>query len=171
MNDAVHDGAVAARLDDQHQAQGRRRQLDRRAGVFVLRAVDNISPLDQFREVGGLKAILFGDRVGDELGAGFIGRVIELRRPGAGDEMLLVFGRQEGALVVIEPPGQARRRAVLEIDDSVFVAVEEFFFDELLIRFVGQPCEADLGGGADLLAEKAREHGGGRKTIKAMVMV
>jgi hypothetical protein len=39
--------------------------------------------------------------------------------------MGLVFGRQERALMMIEPPGQFRRVAVFEIDDGVLVAVEQ----------------------------------------------
>ena len=39
-------------------------------------------------------------------------------------EMLGVFGRQERALMMIEPPGEPRVGGVLEIDNGVLVAVE-----------------------------------------------
>ena len=171
LNDAIHDGAVAARFDDQHQLERRRGKLYGGLGILVLRAVDDVGPFDQLRQIGGLEAVFFGNRIGDELRAGFVSRVIELRRPGAVDEVAFIFRRQESALVMIEPPGQPRRRAVLEIDDGVFVAVEEFFFDELLVRFVGKSAKADFGLRADGFAEKARKHSGGCKAVKAMVVM
>jgi hypothetical protein len=45
--------------------------------------------------------------------------------------MLGVLGRQESALVVVEPPGQIWVRRVLEIDDCVDVAIEKAVFKEL----------------------------------------
>ena len=55
LNDAIHHGAVAARFDDQHQTQGRRGKLNRRLRVFVLRAVNDVSPLDQLCKISRLK--------------------------------------------------------------------------------------------------------------------
>ena len=34
----------------------------------------------------------------------------------------MIFGREEGAEVVIEPPGDSGRGGIFEIDDGVFVA-------------------------------------------------
>jgi hypothetical protein len=45
--------------------------------------------------------------------------------------MFGVLGRQESALVVVEPPGQVRVRRVFEIDNCVYVAVEKAVLKEL----------------------------------------
>jgi hypothetical protein len=74
--------------------------------------------------------------------------------------MLFIVGGKEGALVMVEPPGEPGRRAVLEIDYGIIVAVEQLLLDELLVRLVRKPAESDLGGRFYLLFKKARENRG-----------
>ena len=49
-----------------------------------------------------------------------------------------VGGREERALVMVEPPGQLRRVGIFEIDDGVLVAVEDTVFERLR-SFVRHP--------------------------------
>jgi hypothetical protein len=39
-------------------------------------------------------------------------------------EVFRIGGRQEGALVMVKPPSDARRAGILEIDNGIFIAVE-----------------------------------------------
>ena len=64
-------------------------------------------------------------------------------------KMLGVFGRQEGALMMVEPPGQARIGGVLEIDNRVHVAVEISGLKQL-VGLVGEPGERELGAGIEI---------------------
>ena len=48
----------------------------------------------------------------------------------AGEEMLVILRGEECRLVVIEPPGDARRGRVLEVDDRVLVARELALVEE-----------------------------------------
>ena len=61
---------------------------------------------------------------GDEAGARFEIRIVELAVALVLLEVLGVRGREKCALVMIEPPGDLGRTGVLEIDDGVLVAVE-----------------------------------------------
>ena len=63
--------------------------------------------------------------IADEGGAGFVARVVELAAAGIAAEVLLVGGVEEGALVMVEPPGEAGIGGILEIDDGVLVAIEQ----------------------------------------------
>jgi hypothetical protein len=62
--------------------------------------------------------------VSNEFGAGTIGWVMELFATGVGSEVGFVFFIEKCALMVIEPPGQARIAGVFEIDDGIFIAVK-----------------------------------------------
>ena len=46
-------------------------------------------------------------------------------------KMAGVFRREEGALMVIEPPGQLRVARVLEVHNRILVPIEERFFEDL----------------------------------------
>ena len=46
-------------------------------------------------------------------------------------EMLGILRREECALMMIEPPGQARIGGVFEIDDGVFIAIEHAGLENL----------------------------------------
>ena len=57
--------------------------------------------------------------------------VVQLLSAGIALPMLGILGAEERALVVIEPPGEARISGVLEIDDGVDVAVEHIVIEQL----------------------------------------
>jgi hypothetical protein len=92
----------------------------------------------------------------------------------AGEEVLMIGGAEKGRQVMVEPPGDARRGAVLEIDDGVFVAGKVALVkeragavDESLI------CVGDLAAeaGSDDLAIESREERRGTGSIEALVVV
>ena len=45
--------------------------------------------------------------------------------------MLGVFGAQERALMMVEPPGEPRVGGVLEVDDGILVAIEKMVVENL----------------------------------------
>src|SRR5262249_61631547 len=73
--------------------------------------------------------------------------------------------------MMIKPPRQPCRRAVLEIHDGILIAVEQFLFDKLLVWFMSQTGKRDLGLAVYLVRKEAGKDRGGCKTIKAVVMV
>ena len=46
--------------------------------------------------------------------------------------MFGIFGTQECALVMIEPPGKVGMRGVFKIDNDIRIAVEQRVFEELI---------------------------------------
>jgi hypothetical protein len=65
--------------------------------------------------------------MGQEAGAGNVIRIVEAMPliaavGNASEVILMIFRGQEGAEVVIEPPGDFGRRRVLKVDDGVLVA-------------------------------------------------
>jgi hypothetical protein len=84
-------------------------------------------------------------------------------------ELLGVRGSEESALVMVEPPGNFRGIRILEIDDDIFVAVEEAVVPGLrgAVRHAG---EAELGGGIEALAVKAVKESSGGGSVKATVV-
>jgi hypothetical protein len=85
-------------------------------------------------------------------------------------KVLGVSGREEGALVMIEPPGDLGRTGVLEIDDSILVAVE-LLLVEKRARTMDQAGEDEFGVLANALAIKTREQRGGGSSVKAFVVI
>ena len=83
--------------------------------------------------------------------------------------MLGVGGSEKGALVMIEPPGEARGARVFEVDDGVFVAVEDSVF-ERGGGLVGHASELEVGGGINALAIKAGEDGGRGGAVEAFIV-
>ena len=83
--------------------------------------------------------------------------------------MFGVFGREERALVVVEPPGQPRIAGVFEIDDSVFVAVKEALFPGMF-GLVGHPAEVEFGLGVEMLPVKAVKKRRGSSAIETTIM-
>jgi hypothetical protein len=145
-------------------------QFDRLRRRGVERAVDDVRPVDEGAERGVFEAEAFARDALDELGAGLAPRVPELFAGRVGAEVLLVPAREEGRLVMVEPPREALGRAVLEIDDGVLVAVEHLFVEE----FAGAVREGrvlDPGRGRDARAVEAREDGGRRHAVEAVAVV
>ena len=72
--------------------------------------------------------------------------------------------------MVVEPPGDARRGGVLEVDDGVLVA-GEFRLVEERASTVNQPVIGVSGAGSDALAMEAREERGGAGSVEAFVVI
>jgi len=111
---ARDEGGIAGALDDHGEAHGGRFHLDGRLGALVLGAVDDVGPVDELGEAAGVVVELRLRDVGDEAGAGDVVGIVEVAQGFgavglAGLEVLLVFGGEEGAEMVVEPPGDARR--------------------------------------------------------------
>ena len=83
--------------------------------------------------------------------------------------MLGISGRQERALVVVEPPSDFGRVRVLKIDDGIFVAIEEAGSPGLRSP-MGHACKAELRGGIEFFPVKAVEKSGGGGPIKTSVV-
>src|SRR5208283_5481494 len=67
-NQADTEVRLARALDDQRQLGGGFAHFHRRADVRILRAVNQVRPVDQVRQVGSLETKAFTRGVGDELG-------------------------------------------------------------------------------------------------------
>ena len=67
---------------------------------------------------------------GDEAGAGFEIRIVELAIALVLLEVGRVLGSEESALVMVEPPGNFGRAGVLEVHDGVFVAIKLLFIEQ-----------------------------------------
>jgi hypothetical protein len=72
--------------------------------------------------------------------------------------------------MVIEPPGDARRGRVLEVDDGVLIAGELALIEEGS-GAMHQAVVVVGGGRRDALAVETREEGGGAGSIEALVVV
>jgi hypothetical protein len=129
-----------------------------------------ISAKHQFLEI--LRIVVeFHPRHGsDVFGAGAEGRIEELASAGIVPEMLGVLGGKKGALVMIEPPGEARVRRILEIDNRVDVAVEHARFEQLR-GFVRQAGIAEIGVRVKLFLYKTAEEGRRSGAVEAMIVI
>src|SRR5581483_7919898 len=77
---------------------------------------------------------------------------------------------QERALMVIEPPCQARVGRIFEIDDGIYIAVEEAVFKKLR-RLVCQAGEFKLGARGVLSFIKAAEESRRSGAVETVVVV
>ena len=84
--------------------------------------------------------------------------------------MRLVLRREKRRLVMVEPPGQALRRAVLEIDDCVLVPVEHRLVEERAGR-VQKRRVRNLRRGVFVRAIEAREDGGRGDAVETLAVV
>src|SRR5208282_3209168 len=105
----------------------------------------------------------------DQLGARFEPGIVKLLPRMILAEMLRVFGLQERALVMVEPPGKLRRGRIFEVNDGVLVAVEHAILERLrsLVRHSGVE---EFGIRIDALPVKPREDRGGGSSVEALVM-
>ena len=72
--------------------------------------------------------------------------------------------------MVIEPPCQLVGSAVLEIDDDVFISVEQLFVEKLLST-MKQTGQRELGIGIETPPEEFREHSGRTGAVEATVVI
>ena len=85
-------------------------------------------------------------------------------------EMFAVLGRQKGALVMIEPPGEARVGGIFKVDNGVDVAVEHARLKQLR-SFVRQAGEEKLGAGIELFFHETAEEGRGGRAVETMIVI
>jgi hypothetical protein len=90
-------------------------------------------------------------------------------RAGLPAKMFGVGGRQERALVVVEPPRHLRGIRILEVHDYIFIAVKQARFPRLR-GVVRHPQETKLGILIKLFPEKAVKESGGSRAIKAAIV-
>jgi len=76
----------------------------------------------------------------------------------------------EGALVVIEPPGQAWVRRILEIDDGVHVAIKHRVIKEVG-GFVSQPGVSEFRVRVKPALDEAGEKCSGSSPVETMVVI
>jgi len=107
---------------------------------------------------------------GDETGARLEIGIVELAVALVLFEVLGVGGREEGALVMVEPPGNFGRTGVFEIDDGVFVAVELILIEQST-GAVDEAGEDEIGVAPNALAVKAGKQRRGRGSVKAFVVI
>src|SRR5947209_4502483 len=100
-------------FNDQCELHGRRSQFYRRLRIRVLRAIDDERPLHEIVEFGGAEAETVPCHVADESSAGFVIRIVQFAPAGVALEMFGIRGVEEGALVMIEPPGETRIARIL----------------------------------------------------------
>ena len=116
----------------------------------------------------GFKSEVLPEHFADELRARPVCRIVKFFcfcPPGNG----LRPPAQEGALVMIKPPGQARIAGVLEIDDGVLVSIE-LHVQKQLAGAMGQPLVLELTIIVDRSQIKIAENGGGRESIETIIM-
>ena len=157
-------------FDHQRQLHGRRFQLHGLLRARIAGAVDDVGPLHQLRQIGRIVSEALARHVGDEHGAGAVGRIVKLVAAMVVPEMLGVFRAQKRALVMIEPPGEPRIGRILEIDDGIHIAIEKPVFKELG-RFVGQAGEFKLGAWSVLFLIKAAEISRRGRAVKTVIVV
>src|SRR5260221_4663595 len=69
--------------------------------------------------------------VRQQLRTGFIFGLVEFVSAAIVPEMFSVGGRKKSALVMVKPPGHARRAGIFKIDDGVFVAIKQSRLERL----------------------------------------
>ena len=168
--DALDEVVFGDVLDDLHQLERRLSKLDGLRRRLVERAVNRVRPSDERAERRIFEAELFGRDARDELGTRLARGVPEFFPRRVGAEVRLVFRREEGGLVVVEPPGQSLGGAVLEVNDGVLVAVEHRVVEERAGR-VQQRRVCNVGVPANAREVEAREDCGGGHAVEAVAVV
>ncbi len=88
----------------------------------------------------------------------------------AREVVLMIFGGEEGAEVVIEPPGNAGRRGIFEVDNGVFVA-GEFSLVEEGAGAVNEAVVFVIGARMDALLVEPAEERSRAGTVKTLVVI
>src|SRR3954453_9894683 len=84
--------------------------------------------------------------------------------------MFGVLGIEKSALVVIEPPGEPGVAAIFEIDNGIFVAIEEAGVEHLR-RFMRHPGVAELRVGMDRSGNEAAEESSRGCPVKTVIVI
>ena len=174
-NETRDEQGILRGLDDEGELHGWRGHFNSLLGAGVERAVHDVGPVDHVGHGLGVEAELGLANVGKELGARGVVRVKEFAaRAGrvllAGAEVLLVGRGEEGRLMMVEPPGDARRGGVLEVDDGILVA-DEFGLVEESACAVHQAVVLVDGVAGDALAVEAGEERGRAGSVETLVVI
>jgi hypothetical protein len=125
--------------------------------------------LNQLLQTARVEAEVLPKHIDDELRARTVSGIVKLLPAVIGAKVEFVLAAQERALVMIEPPREARIARVLEIQDGIFVAIE-LDIKEQLPGTMCQPLILELGVRADCIEIEVGEYGCGRQTIEAVVV-
>jgi hypothetical protein len=87
-----------------------------------------------------------------------------------GVEMAGVFRSEKGALMVIEPPGQFRVARIFEVDNGVFVSIEQAVFEDLGGP-MGHACVPEAGIRVERTPEEAAEERGRGGAVETVVVI
>ena len=107
--------------------------------------------------------------VRDEFCAGMKFRAEEFLSARVPAKVFRIRLRDERALVMVKPPGQAVAWGIFEIDDGVFIAIENTYVKQLPGP-VHHPGVVELGLGINAGAIETREHGGRTGAIKTLIV-
>ena len=169
-NHGLDEVTIGGGFDGHGQLHGRSFHLHCRLRVFVHGAVDDVGPLDQFRNRARIEAEVFFRDHRNEAGAGFEIRIVEF----AVALILLEVGgigrRKKSAFVVIEPPGDFGRTGILEIDDGILVAVK-LLLVEKRTRTMQQAGVDEVHIAADSFPVEAGEQGCRGSPVKTLVVI
>src|ERR1700722_5852215 len=166
---------VLARFNPQGQLHGGLRHFNSGLGTVVESAIHNVSPVDQ---IGNRRSVKPETRLGDmgnEAGAGGVVRIVELAIARApilllAEKMLLIRRSKKRTQMMIEPPGYARRSAVLEVDNRVFVAGKIRLLKQRSSA-VHQPVKIIVRVPADAFAVETREQRSRTSSVKTPVVI
>jgi hypothetical protein len=106
----------------------------------------------------------------DEAGAGFEIGIIKLAVALILLKVLGIGRREEGALVMVEPPGNFGRAGIFEVDNGVFLAIELILVEQSA-GAVDQTREFEIGIAANALAIEAGKQRGGGSSVKTLVVI
>src|ERR1035437_2969498 len=160
---------VLVRLDHHGQLHRWLLHLDCGLRIAVERSINDVSPLNQLRHGRGIEAKPLRGHSSDELCARAKIGIVEFGIAQLLLEMGGIFRRQEGTLVMVEPPGDTGRRRVFEIDNCVLVAGEIVFVEESASAMY-QPRIFEFRV-ADALAVETRKQRCGTSAIETLIVV
>src|SRR3984957_1632943 len=156
-------------FDDQRELRGGFREGHGGLWCGVLRAIDDVTPMNQIVERGGVEAEFFFRNVGDQFGAGLVIRLVKHIRSGVLTKVFRVRRRQEGALMMVEPPSYFRRVRIFEVHNHIFVAVKKAVCPRLY-RAMGHAGQFELRLRIEALAVKTVKKRGRSGAIKTAIM-
>src|SRR5438552_18102556 len=125
--------------------------------------------MNQVRKRFGIEPKFFLRDGGNQLGAGFIVRFVKHVRTRLFAELFSVGRRQKRASTMAEPPRHFRRIRKLEINNYIFVAVEEACFPALR-RAVRHPSKTEVRCLVKSLAIKPVKESGRSGAIKTAIV-
>ncbi len=169
-NQVRDEAVIGGGLDDHGQFHRGSFHFDGGLGVGIEGAVNDVGPMDQIGHGRGIEAEALLRDHGNEAGAGLEIGIVELAVALILLEVLGIIGGEEGALVMVEPPGNFGRAGVFEVDDGVLVAVELLFIEQRS-GAMDEAGELELGIAADALAVKAGKQRGGGGSVKAFIVI